>query len=54
MQARTSGRTATILEQGPLDQQSYMYDLQSGVLLGTSQRQQQGPAVISIDVQLRN
>ena len=52
--AGSDGRTATILEQGPLDQQSYMYDLQSGVLLGTSQRQQQGPAVISIDVQLRN
>ena len=49
----SDGRTATILEQGPVDQQSFTYDLQSGVLVATSQRQQQGPAVISIDLQLQ-
>jgi hypothetical protein len=36
-----------------VDQQSFTYDLKSGVLVATSQRQQQGPAVISIDLQLQ-
>ena len=49
----SDGRTATILEQGPVDQQSFTFDVQSGVLVATSQRQQQGPAVISIDLQLQ-
>ncbi|MBL8739144.1 MAG: hypothetical protein JNL12_22145, partial [Planctomycetes bacterium] len=49
----SDARTATILEQGPVDQQSYTFDLQSGVLVATSQRQQQGPAVIRIDLQLQ-
>lgn len=49
----SDARTATILEQGPVDQQSFTYDLQSGVLVATSQRQQQGPAVIRIDLQLQ-
>jgi len=48
----SDGRHATIAEQGPLDQQSYTYDLQSGMLVATSSRQQQGPATIAIDLQL--
>lgn len=48
----SDGHYATIAEQGPLDQQSYTYDLQSGMLVATSSRQQQGPATIAIDLQL--
>ncbi|MBL9080001.1 MAG: PDZ domain-containing protein [Planctomycetes bacterium] len=48
----SDGRHATIAEQGPLDQQSYTYDLQSGMLVATASRQQQGPATIAIDLQL--
>ncbi|MBL8752043.1 MAG: PDZ domain-containing protein [Planctomycetes bacterium] len=49
----SDGRTATIAEQGPLDQQNYTYDLQSGTLVAFAQRQQQGPAVITQEVQLQ-
>ncbi len=48
----SDGRHATVAEQGPLDQQSYTYDLQSGMLVATASRQQQGPATIAIDLQL--
>lgn len=48
----SDGRHATIGEQGPLDQQTYTYDLQSGMLVATSSRQQQGPATIAVDLQL--
>lgn len=48
----SDGRYATVAEQGPLDQQSYTYDLQSGMLVATASRQQQGPATIAIDLQL--
>lgn len=48
----SDGRNATIAEQGPLDQQSYTFALQSGMLVATSSRQQQGPATIAIDLQL--
>ncbi len=49
----SDGRTATIAEQGPLDQQSYSYDLQSGVLVATTLQQQQGPATITTQLQLQ-
>ena len=50
--AGSDGRTATIYEQGQLETQSYTYDLQSGQLVATSVRTQQGPATLQIDVQL--
>lgn len=50
--AGSDGRTATIYEQGQLETQSYTYDMQSGQLVATSVRTQQGPATLSIDVQL--
>ena len=50
----SDGRTATIQAQGPLDQQSFTYDLQSGALVASVQQQQQGPARIRYDVQLQN
>lgn len=46
------GQTATILEQGPLESQSYTYDLRSGQLVASSSRQKQGPATLCVDVQL--
>jgi hypothetical protein len=49
----SDGRTATIAEQGPLDQQSYSYDLQSGVLVATVLQQQQGPATLTTQLQLQ-
>jgi hypothetical protein len=50
--AGSDGRTATIVEQGQLQTQSFTYDLQNGQLVATSVRTQQGPATLSIDVQL--
>jgi hypothetical protein len=50
----SDGRTATIQAQGPLDQQSFTYDLQSGALVASVQQQQQGPARIRYEVQLQN
>ena len=49
--AGSDGQHASILEQGPLEQQSYSYDLQTGALVATSSRHQQGPAVLSIELQ---
>lgn len=50
--AGSDGRTATIQEVGTHDQQSYVYSLENGMLLRTTQQQRQGPAVITIDLQL--
>lgn len=50
--AGRDAQTATIVEQGPLESQSYTYDLRSGQLVASSVRQRQGPATLAIDVQL--
>ncbi len=50
--AGSDGQSATLIEQGPLESQSYTYDLRSGQLVATSVRQKSGPATLAIDVQL--
>lgn len=51
--AGSDGRYAQIVEQGPLDQQSFTYDLQSGMMVATTQVQKQGPATIRTELQLQ-
>jgi hypothetical protein len=49
----SDGRHATILERGPLEQQTSTYDLATGTLVATSMRNQVGPATIAIDLELQ-
>jgi len=51
--AGSDGRYATIVERGTADEQSYTYDLQTGLMVATTSRQQQGPAVITISLELQ-
>jgi hypothetical protein len=48
----SDGRTAAILEQGPVDGVQFTYDLQTGMLVAIFLRRQQGPATIDYQLQL--